>query len=685
MKDNTIKLSLPNFSLCAGLLGLALRIWYLTTGTDRVGLYRVDHPANVLTYLLVAAVALELFIGLRPLKRTPNYERMFPRSIPAALGSFIAAAGILFSALQDRTVQSNPLLSVACLLSGLLAAGALLLAGLCRYRGRRPNHVFHGVVTVYLLLHLVNRYSTWSNEPQLSLYLFPLLSCIAVTLSTYYRACLDGGLDTRKQYTVSSHAALFLCCTCAAGESWYFYGAMALWLFTMELALDPLQAPGPMHLPTTVQFCLDALNTNGYTAYVVGGCVRNSQLGLRPKDYDMCTNATPQQIATIFSNFTLVRAGEKHGTIGVVLDNEVYEITTFRTDGAYSDGRHPDWVEFVSDVERDLARRDFTVNAIAYSPEHGYIDPFAGQQDLDQRILRAVRDPEQRFREDPLRILRGVRFAVTYRLKPEPKTALAMEALVGLLDGIAVERVFAELCKLIIKVKAKDLLRYTSVITQIIPELLPAVDFDQHSPHHAYDVYTHTAHVTAATAPHPELRLAALLHDVGKPATFFADANGRGHFYDHARVGAEMADRILLRLKAPTQFRETVVFLIENHMTPLSPDKKQLRHRLSEWGEERLRLLLALQKADFASKGVAEDEPNLFPVIEAALAEVIAEDSCLTVKQLAINGYDLISLGVAQGPHIGKCMNMLLGMVLDESVPNEREALLRAAREYLEL
>ena len=151
MKDNTIKLSLPNFSLCAGLLGLALRIWYLTTGADKAGLYRVGHPANVLTYLLVAAVVLELFIGLRPLKRTPNYERMFPRSIPAALGSFIAAAGILFSALQDRTVQSNPLLSVACLLSGLLAVGALLLAGLCRYRGRRPNHVFHGVVTVYLL------------------------------------------------------------------------------------------------------------------------------------------------------------------------------------------------------------------------------------------------------------------------------------------------------------------------------------------------------------------------------------------------------------------------------------------------------------------------------------------------------------------------------------------------------
>ncbi len=429
-----------------------------------------------------------------------------------------------------------------------------------------------------------------------------------------------------------------------------------------------------MQLPDNALFCIDRLEQAGFPAYAVGGCVRDWLLGLQPHDYDLCTAAKPADIAKIFSDFPLVHSGEKHGTVGVVLEHEVYEITTFRTEGGYSDNRHPDWVAFVASIDEDLSRRDFTVNAMAYSPTRGLCDPFGGQGDLQNHILRAVGDPTQRFTEDALRILRGVRFAVRYGLTPDPATEKAMASTAPLMDKLAKERIFDELCKLLPLVTAEDLLCYEPILTRVLPELKPCVGFLQHNPHHIHDVYTHTAHVVENTPADLPLRWAALLHDAGKPGTFTLDANGIGHFYGHAERSAALADSILLRLKAPTALRKNVVQLIALHMTPLMPDRKLLRRRLSQYGDDFVFQLLALQRADFGSK--EQGQADFFAEIQQLLQKILAENACLSLKDLAVNGHDLMSLGYA-GPQIGETLNKLLQLVLEDTLPNEKAALLQ--------
>ena len=437
-----------------------------------------------------------------------------------------------------------------------------------------------------------------------------------------------------------------------------------------------------MKLPGYVLRCIDALENAGFAAFVVGGCVRDSLLGLEPSDFDMCTAALPEQTEAVFRDRKLVLAGKKHGTVGVVTEGGVVEITTFRTEGRYLDNRHPEWVEFVEDITADLARRDFTVNAMAYAPTRGFADPFGGREDLKNRILRAVGDPEQRFREDSLRILRGARFAAKYHLTPDPETEKAMFALTGLMENLARERVFDELCKLLMVCDADDLARFTPVITAVIPELAETVGFQQRNPHHIHDVYGHIIRVVAGVPKILPLRWAALLHDVGKPATFFLDEQGVGHFYGHPKTGAEMADGILRRLKAPTALREQAVLLIDRHMVTLEPDKKLLRRRLSRYGEENVRLLLALQRADYGGKGTdPTEEDRYFDAVEATLAEVLAEESCLRIKDLAVGGRDLQALGFT-GKAIGRCLQYLLDQILDEKLKNEKDALLQAAERF---
>lgn len=438
-----------------------------------------------------------------------------------------------------------------------------------------------------------------------------------------------------------------------------------------------------MVLPEHILLCINTLEQAGFEAYAVGGCVRDALLGLTPQDYDLCTSATPAETAALFSGCTLVRAGEKHGTIGVMMENEVVEITTFRTEGGYQDNRHPDWVRFVSRVEDDLARRDFTVNAMAYNPRRGYVDPFGGQADLETGILRTVGDPQERFSEDALRILRGVRFAARFRLIPEETTRQAMNDLAPLMDSLAKERVFAELCKLLPLITGADLLRYAPVLTRVVPPLAPCVGFLQHNPHHLYDVYTHTANVVDACPADLTIRWAALLHDCGKPASFQMGDDGRGHFNGHAQISARLADDLLLQLKAPTAMRERVVFLIAHHMTSLEPDKRLLRRRLGKYGKDALLALMALQRADFGGKGT-EREQDHFSEVQALLEEVLAEDACLTIKDLRINGQDLQALGFAPGPRLGDCLARLLEQVQDEKLPNDRTALLNAAGSFLQ-
>ena len=436
-----------------------------------------------------------------------------------------------------------------------------------------------------------------------------------------------------------------------------------------------------MYLPDYVCACISRLENAHFPCYAVGGCVRDALLGLQPHDYDLCTAATPEQIKAVFSDHRLILAGEKHGTVGVITDGGVVEITTFLTEGGYGDNRHPDWVRFVDDITEDLARRDFTVNAMAYSPVRGLADPFGGENDLKNRTLRAVGDPETRFNEDSLRILRGVRFAVRYGFSVESATWQAMQTLAPLMDNLARERVFDELCKLLPLVTAEDLTRFAPILVQIIPELAPTVGFDQHSPHHAYDIFTHTAHVTEAVPADLTLRWAALLHDTGKVPAYTTDENGRGHFYGHAQLSANMADALLHRLKAPNALRERVVQLIDLHMTKILPEKKTLRRWLSKLGPETLEQMLTLQKADTSSKGICkDDELQQFVQLRQLLDEILAEDACLSLTDLAVDGHDLMALGFS-GPAIGQALNRLLELVLEEQLPNEKTALLNAAKE----
>ena len=435
-----------------------------------------------------------------------------------------------------------------------------------------------------------------------------------------------------------------------------------------------------MFLPETIAEIINTLENAGFAAYVVGGCVRDACLGLTPQDYDLCTSALPEQTERVFHDRRLVLAGKKHGTVGVVTENGVVEITTFRREGGYGDNRHPDWVEFVPDVESDLARRDFTVNAMAYSPARGYADPFGGREDLEKGILRAVGDPKKRFQEDSLRILRGVRFAVRFGLQVDSATEKAMFSQVSLMDNLARERVFDELCKLLPLVTAEDLIRFAPILAAVIPELKPMIGFDQRSPHHAYDIYTHVAGVVAGVPGDLTLRWAALLHDVGKVPTFTLDENGRGHFLDHAAKGAEMADVILRRLKAPNALRERVVLLIEKHMLWLVPEKKQLRRQIGRLGQETVYQILSLQQADNSNKGTAKSEENeKYVQILDVLEEIRSEDGCLSLKDLAVNGNDLVKIGFS-GRTIGTMLNWLLDQVMEETLPNDREILLAWAQ-----
>lgn len=438
-----------------------------------------------------------------------------------------------------------------------------------------------------------------------------------------------------------------------------------------------------MNLPRSVSNCIAALEQGGFEAYCVGGCVRDWLLGIEPHDFDLCTGATPEEMHRIFQDFPLVTAGEKHGTVGVVFGHEVVEITTFRTEGAYSDSRHPDWVRFVPTLKEDLARRDFTINAMAYAPGKGLQDPFGGRSDLEAGILRAVGDPNKRFQEDALRILRGMRFAARFGFEIDKATFDAMLEEKERMEELARERVFSELSQLLLAADAGALLTFAPLIVQVIPELASAVGFDQHSPHHAFDIYTHICHVVEAAPRTLPLRWAALLHDVGKVSTYAPDETGRGHFYGHAKAGAEMAGEILLRLKAPGALRIQVVDLIARHMTLLSPDRKLLRRRLSQYGAEGVKNLLALQQADFGSKGVCGDDPDPgFQETRRILDELLAEDACLSLKDLAIDGKDLLALGYPAGKALGGCLNSLLGLVLEEEIPNEKEALKAQALRY---
>ncbi len=438
------------------------------------------------------------------------------------------------------------------------------------------------------------------------------------------------------------------------------------------------------NLPRGAAFVLARLHERGYQAYAVGGCVRDTLLGRAPKDWDVCTNALPQQMQQAFADCHVIETGLKHGTLTVMYGHEPFEVTTFRVDGAYTDHRHPDEVIFVADVKDDLSRRDFTVNAMAWSPATGLVDAFGGQADLEKGLIRCVGDPRRRFEEDALRIMRALRFASTYGFAIDPDTDAAIHELKHTLKGVAAERIRVELAKLLCGQGAGRILRdYRDVIFTILPQLAPMDGFDQRTHWHAYDVWEHTVRSVESVPATEPLRLTMLLHDAGKPACFTLDEQGQGHMYGHQHKSAEIAAEALAALKLDNATRDRVLTLVEHHTYQFKPERKAMLRLLSRFGEETARQLLLVKRADELAKGTRgqSDIDAQISGLEAVLDEVLAEQLCFSLKDMAVNGRDLMDMGY-RGRAIGECLEWLLSQLLAEQMPNEREALLAAARAH---
>lgn len=428
------------------------------------------------------------------------------------------------------------------------------------------------------------------------------------------------------------------------------------------------------------------LNEAGFRAYFVGGCVRDGLLGLEAKDWDICTDALPEEMAGVFGGWHVVETGLKHGTLTVVLRHVPYEVTTFRIDGAYTDHRHPDSVAFTAELREDLRRRDFTVNAMAWHPEEGLVDAFGGVEDLKSGLIRCVGDPRERFGEDALRILRGLRFAACYGFSVEAETAAAMRAMADDVRMVAGERIRAETEKLLCGACAGNILReYADVITAVFPTLRPMVGFDQHSPWHRFDVWEHTARAVAQIEPLPELRWAMLLHDSGKPAVFTRGADGVGHAFGHQKRSAEIAADLFDRMHFDVRTRERALLLITWHDCEMRPDRRLLLRQLNRFGEEALRRLIAVHRADRAAKGTQtpEEAAAWAAEITDALDRLLAERPCYTLDALAADGSDLIAAGMKPGRELGAALQAMLDAVMDGTVPNERESLVHFALDGL--
>ncbi|MBR4035719.1 MAG: HD domain-containing protein [Oscillospiraceae bacterium] len=440
-----------------------------------------------------------------------------------------------------------------------------------------------------------------------------------------------------------------------------------------------------INIPKEAQKALEMLNSASFEAWVVGGIVRNSLMGLEVSDIDITTNALPQQTAQVFSGYHVIETGLQHGTVTVVIDHMPLEITTFRTEKGYSDNRHPDNVEFTASLKEDCARRDFTINAICYNPQCGIMDFYGGITDIENHIIKCVGDPDSRFKEDALRILRRMRFASVLGFEIESQTKTAIFKNKELLKNISAERIYTELCKLLCGKNVKQIImEYTDVLGVIMPEILPLKGFDQKNHHHIYDVLEHTAVAVDACPPVPQLRLAVLLHDFGKPDTFTTDEKGIGHFYGHGDVSWQMSKDILSRLKVSKEDYNLITRLVKYHDTLILPEEKAVRRALNKHGKEFVKMLLLVKRADNAGQNIKDyDRTDEYNHLEAVIDSVLEQKQCFSLKQLAINGNDLIEIGFAPSPDIGNVLNQLLEMVIDAKIANEKQILLTKSKELM--
>lgn len=435
-----------------------------------------------------------------------------------------------------------------------------------------------------------------------------------------------------------------------------------------------------MFIDDNAEKIISILNDCGFRAYAVGGCVRDAVMNKPCSDTDIASNALPSEVigALTERNIRVVETGLKHGTVTAVIDRTPYEITTFRTDGAYSDCRHPESVSFVCDIKEDLSRRDFTINAMAYNKDEGIIDLFGGVSDINNKIIRAVGDADKRFNEDALRIMRALRFSSVLGFSLDDKTKKAVFDNKMLLLNIAKERIFTELLKLLCGDNVLNVLdEYREVIGVIIPELKPSFECEQNNPWHIYNVYGHIIHAVAAAPKDPVIRLTMLLHDIGKPSVKTTDANGKDHFKTHAAVGEKIAAEVLTRFKVSNDIFDKVTSLVKYHQSVENVDDIRVKRWLAKLGEEKTRMLFEVRLTDLKAHNPAKTDYEIrrLSELKCELEETLAANAAYKISDLAVNGNDLISLGF-KGREIGEKLKEILTLVIDDKLENSKEKIL---------
>ena len=440
-----------------------------------------------------------------------------------------------------------------------------------------------------------------------------------------------------------------------------------------------------LEVPKKVQRIIRTLQEQGYDAYAVGGCVRDSLLDRSPADWDITTSAKPMEVKEIFKR--TVDTGLQHGTVTVLMEKEGFEVTTYRIDGEYEDSRHPKEVIFTGNLEEDLKRRDFTINAMAYNDETGLVDVFGGIRDLESQIVRCVGNPRERFTEDALRILRAVRFSAQLGFAIENDTAYWAKALAPTLEKISAERIQTELVKLLVSAHPQYLKTAWELgITQIVlPEFDAMMETPQNTPHHCYSVGEHTLKALEYTEADKVQRLAVLFHDMGKPAMRTTDEQGLDHFHGHPKVSAELARKILRRLRFDNDTIRKVTELVSWHECPWECTPRSLRRDLSKMDAELFPVLLKIRRADVLAQSEYRREEKLERLEESRrlYEEIQRKQECISVKMLAVSGKDLIAAGMKPGKEIGDTLNAFLELVLEDPEKNTKEYLLSKVRESL--
>jgi len=429
----------------------------------------------------------------------------------------------------------------------------------------------------------------------------------------------------------------------------------------------------------------DIFKKNGFDAYVVGGCVRDSLLGKKPVDWDIATDAEPSRIKALFEK--TVDTGIKHGTVTVIMNGQAYEVTTFRIDGKYEDGRHPSSVRFTGNIEDDLRRRDFTMNALAWNEEKGIVDPFGGVRDIEARLIRAVGVPGERFKEDALRMLRAIRFAATLDFEIHRETLEAIAENRELIRNISAERIRDELTGIITSPNPGKfmLLKETGLLEIILPEVNACFNTPQHNPHHIYNVGEHTMKTVESVENSPILRWTMLLHDTGKALTRTTDAKGVDHYYGHARKSEELSRDILKRLRFDNKSSDRVLRLIRYHDRQILPGSKYVARAVNAVGEDIFMDLMKVKRADTLGKNPDEVEKRLriTDMVEKIYLKLKEENYCLGLDDLAVNGKDLMEIGFKEGKEIGRVLNLLLDKVFENPGLNDKKKLLELARREL--